>query len=300
MRVYSYIRLTGSDNDARFYQDQVAAFASENKLGKVQFVVEQTSLVKDWEKTQLGILANEASKDDLVIVPTLMMLSRSLIQVCEIMRFLHRKEVWIAAIDQKLTITGEKSEFNSGIITCLGFVSEYERKLVSIRMKETLDRQKSLGMKVGRPVGSGKSALDPHREEILKARNDGVSGVMIARMYKTTPQNISKWLKKQDAKQAIECQMYCVSDDETGNAAPRQENLGSAEDMVSALVGFACETAGRNYTDRDVMLISNSDQGSYIFISDSELRTGFILSWPMESDALVMRQMHALGITSLE
>lgn len=303
MKVYSYIRLTSSDNDARTYQNQVNDFALANRLGRVQFVVEQTTLVKDWEKTQIGILVSEAKKDDLVIVPSLVMFSRSLIQVCDVLQHFHSKGVWVASVEQKLTITGETNDFNGGMMQCLTMVSDFERKLVSMRMKETLDRQRSLGMKVGRPVGSGRSALDAFSKEIIEAKKNGESNIVLSRIYHTTPQNMSKWLKKnmpKDKSSEFECKLYVVGEDDDEPADVRTESFATAGAMVRALVNFACEKANRSYTDYDVMLISDHQQGSYIFISDSELHKGFILSWAASDDLPVISQMHDLRINVLE
>lgn len=48
----------------------------------------------------------------------------------------------------------------------LAMAAEIERELISQRTKEALAAKKQLGMKLGRPVGSGRSRLDAHRADI--------------------------------------------------------------------------------------------------------------------------------------
>lgn len=272
--VYSYIRLT-TGIDERACRKRVMGFVMDNKLGKVEFVTEPPTVVKEWGRTELGRLADMAKEGDLVVVPDLMMFSKSLIQLCAILEALHRKGVWISALEQKFTMTGDKSEFNQGIVTALQLVSGFERALISSRMKQALALQRSRGARLGRPVGSGKSLLDPYKDEILAARARGVAGVALAEKYGTTPQNFSKWLKKNTvSNRAVACQIYCVGD--SGEAAqPDMAECRGASDMITALVDYARKKGLKNYLKSDVML-----GDSYIFIADSEQKQGFILSWP--------------------
>lgn len=298
--VYCYIRLTGADNDARGYQKQVTRFGMENRLGKINFVVEQTTLVKDWERTQLGILISEARKGDLLIVPDLLMFSKSLIQLGEIVSQIHSKEVWLAALAQDLTFSGEQNDYNEGMLKAFLTVSDLERSLISQRMKLALEKRRSEGGKLGRPSGSGRSLLDDFKDEILQAKDAGVKNVVLAKKYKTTPQNISKWLKKNAAPKVeagIKCQLYCVGA-EGVDLEPVFEYLADAGAMIRALVDFSRSRGNRGYTDRDVMLNAGDEEGAFLFISDSEQKQGFILSWPVNYPEILVQLKNA-GITAL-
>ena len=78
--------------------------------------------------------------------------------------------------------------------------SEIERDLISQRTKEALAAKKQMGMKLGRPRGTGKSKLDKHRTEIEALLANGSTQKSIAERYHTSEVNLSRWLKKRGIK----------------------------------------------------------------------------------------------------
>lgn len=79
-------------------------------------------------------------------------------------------------------------------------VSEIERDFIGSRTKEALAAKKRAGVKLGRPKGSGKSKLDPYREEIEGMLAIGVTQKRIAEKYGATEANLSRWLFKHQIK----------------------------------------------------------------------------------------------------
>jgi DNA invertase Pin-like site-specific DNA recombinase len=73
---------------------------------------------------------------------------------------------------------------------------EIDRDLSSKRTKEALRAKKASGASLGRPKGPGKSKLDPFRAEIKTLLKNGSTKAFIANRYKTTPANLSNWMKK--------------------------------------------------------------------------------------------------------
>lgn len=57
-------------------------------------------------------------------------------------------------------------------------------------------------MKLGRPVGSGKSKLDAYRPEIQALLQNGSMQKFIAVRYGTTEANLSRWIKRHSLIQA--------------------------------------------------------------------------------------------------
>ena len=74
--------------------------------------------------------------------------------------------------------------------------AEIERELISQRTKEALRVKKAAGIKLGRPVGSGKSKLDPFKLEIEALLANGSTQKFIANRYQTTEANLFHWMKK--------------------------------------------------------------------------------------------------------
>ncbi len=74
--------------------------------------------------------------------------------------------------------------------------AEIERDLISQRTKEALQFKKQMGIKLGRPKGTGKSKLDAFRPEIEGLLANGSTQKFVAKRYKTTEANLHNWLKK--------------------------------------------------------------------------------------------------------
>ena len=82
------------------------------------------------------------------------------------------------------------------IAMAFSMAAEIERDLISQRTKEALRFKKAQGMKLGRPIGPGKSKLDPYRPEIESLLANGSTQKFIARRYHTTEANLHNWLNE--------------------------------------------------------------------------------------------------------
>jgi DNA invertase Pin-like site-specific DNA recombinase len=75
-------------------------------------------------------------------------------------------------------------------------VAEIERDLISKRTKEALQTKKANGVKLGRPIGAGKSKLDKYKVEIEALLNNGSTKKFIAKRYNSSESNLFNWLQK--------------------------------------------------------------------------------------------------------
>ena len=82
------------------------------------------------------------------------------------------------------------------VAMAFSMAAEIERDLISKRTKEALMAKKAVGVKLGRPKGSGKSKLDKYRPEIEALLANGSSQKFIANRYGTTEVNLHHWMKK--------------------------------------------------------------------------------------------------------
>ena len=194
MRVIGYLRVSTQDQDLEKNKADILFYANQHRLGHVEWVEEKVSGAKTWRKREIAKAVESMSAGDWLIVPEISRLGRSTLDVLDILAELRRKEVNVYAIKGawKLNSTIESKIF----MTFMALFSEIERDFISARTKEGLRARKAAGVKLGRPLGTGKSKLDPFRAEIEALLKTGSSQVFIARRYGVTRATLYKWLKK--------------------------------------------------------------------------------------------------------
>lgn len=195
MTTFSYLRVSTIDQDTEKNKRDVLMFANNNKLGNVDFTEEKITGKIHFRERELGKLLAIMQKGDVLIVPELSRLARSVSQILEIITLCKQKEI---------TLYSLKEGFNSGdngitsVITSTVFalVAQIERDLISLRTKEALHSKRASGIKLGRPKGKkGKSKLDAYRATIIELTNLKVPKTQIAKRCNTTVPNLYNYLK---------------------------------------------------------------------------------------------------------
>ncbi len=193
-KTYGYLRVSTINQDTEKFKADILQFSNQHDFGKVQFIEETTSGVKNWRERKLGELIDTMQSEDRLIVPEMSRLGRSMLEVLEILKVAKEKDLSVYAIKGGWTLNGT---IESKIMaTMLALISEIERDFIVSRTKEALAAKKAQGIKLGRPVGPGKSKLDKYRPEIEAMLKNGSTKTYIAKRYKTTPANLHNWLRK--------------------------------------------------------------------------------------------------------
>ena len=194
MATYSYLRVSTIDQNTEKNKLEVLKFANEKKLGNVEFVEEQISGKANFKNRLLGTLLEKMKKGDVLIVPELSRIARSITQIFEVIDITKQKGIELYSLKEGFTNT-DKSITSTVTTTVFALVAQIERDLISLRTKEALQAKKAEGVKLGRPRGKGKSKLDEHKEEIIKLVDLQVPKTIIARQYDTTVSNLHRFLK---------------------------------------------------------------------------------------------------------
>ena len=160
----------------------VLKFANERKLGNVEFVEEQISVKSNFKNQQLGALLEKMQKDDILIVPELSRIARSITQIFEVIDITKQKGITLYSIKENFS-NNDKSITSTVTTTIFALVAQIERDLISLETIEALHAKKTNVAKLGRPNGRGKSKLDKHQEEIVKLVKLKVPKTIIARQY---------------------------------------------------------------------------------------------------------------------
>ena len=195
-RVFGYLRVSTIDQDTQKFKSEILSFAnSKGFLGRVEFVEEKISGLKSWKKRKLNDLVQSMAGNDILIVPELSRLGRSLVEVLEVLNELTKKEVMVYSVKENFQLNG--SDLQSKVMrTMLGLFAEIERDLISARTKEGLQSARLKGRQLGRPKGPGKSKLDEHKIEIEALLRNGSRKIFIAQRFGVTPATLTNWLKR--------------------------------------------------------------------------------------------------------
>ena len=105
MTTYSYLRVSTIDQNTEKNKLEVLRFANEKKLGNVEFVEEQISGKSNFKNRQLGTLLEKMEKGDILIVPELSRIARSITQIFEVIDITKQKGIELYSIKEGFTNT---------------------------------------------------------------------------------------------------------------------------------------------------------------------------------------------------
>ena len=194
MTTYSYLRVSTLEQNTEKNKLDVLKFANQRKLGNVEFVEEQISGKSNFKNRQLGTLLEQIKTGDVLIVPELSRIARSITQIFEVIDITKQKGITLYSIKEDFS-NNDKSITSTVTTTIFALVAQIERDLISLRTIEALHAKKANGAKLGRPNGRGKSKLNKHQEEIVKLVDLKVPKTIIARQYNTSVANLHRFLK---------------------------------------------------------------------------------------------------------
>ena len=194
MATIGFIRVSTLDQDTEKNKLDILQFANVHKLGNVEFIEEKVSGTKDYKKRKLGTLLDNMSSGDVLIVPELSRIARSIVQILEVIQVTQDKGITLYSLKENFCNT-DTSIASTVTKTIFALVAQIERELISLRTREALHARKASGIKLGRPSGKGKSRLDEHTDDILRLVALGVPKTMIAKQYRTTTGNLYNFLR---------------------------------------------------------------------------------------------------------
>ena len=195
MSTYAFIRVSTLEQDTEKNKIDILQFANRLKLGNVEFTEEQCSGSINYKERKLGALLESMQAGDVLIVPELSRIARSITQILEVIKVTKDKGITLYSLKENFC-NNEDSISATVTSTIFALVAQIERELISMRTKEALHARKLAGVKLGRPKGKGKSKLDKHKEDILKLLSLKVPKTMIARQFDTSVGNLNNFLNR--------------------------------------------------------------------------------------------------------
>jgi len=195
MATKGFIRVSTLDQDTEKNKIDILQFANSKKLGNVEFVEEHISGKIDYKKRKLGALIESMKSGDVLIVPELSRIARSITQILEVIKVTKDKGITLYSLKENFN-NSEDSITATVTSTIFALVAQIERELISLRTREALHARKVAGVKLGRPQGKGKSKLDEHREDIIRLIGLKVPKTIIAKQYGCSVGNLYNFINK--------------------------------------------------------------------------------------------------------
>lgn len=195
--VYGYLRVSTIDQDNEKFKTEILKYANDKNLGQVKFTEEKISGKKTYTERELGKLIEQAGKGDLIIVPELSRLSRSIPEIYKIISHITGKGIRLHILKQNLFFEADKQDLTSKVVlNTFAMLAELEADLISMRTKEALKAKKAQGVKLGRKPGTGLK-LAGKEKEILEYLKLGMRISQIARVMKCDRLTLAAFIKSQ-------------------------------------------------------------------------------------------------------
>lgn len=195
MTTYAFIRVSTLEQDTSKNRIDILEFANRHKLGNVEFTEEQCSGRINYKERKLGVLLDSMVSGDVLIVPELSRIARSITQILEVIKVTKDKGIMLYSLKENFC-NSEDSISATVTSTIFALVAQIERELISMRTREALQARKIAGIKLGRPRGKGKSKLDLHKEDILKLLSLKVPKTIIAKQYGCSLGNLYNFINR--------------------------------------------------------------------------------------------------------
>ena len=102
MAVYGYLRVSTLDQDNDKFKLDLLDYANRNDMGQVEFVEEKVTGKNHWKQRKLGDLLLSMADGDILLVPELSRLARSISQIYEIIEYAQSKKISIHVLKQNM------------------------------------------------------------------------------------------------------------------------------------------------------------------------------------------------------
>ncbi len=180
--IYGYLRVSTDKQCVANQKKEILDFSQRKNIDIDKWVNETVSGKVSRNYRKLGLLLKRMKKGDMIIVTEISRLSRTLVEVMEIMSFCLKKGI-------KLYSVKEGYEFDDSInsqVLCFAFglAADIERRMISMRTKEALAARKAAGVVLGRRPGTCPKMAECHdnKDLILSLLSKGYTKAQISKM----------------------------------------------------------------------------------------------------------------------
>lgn len=204
--IYGYCRCSTDRQTLENQHYEIEKYAKENKVCIQYWIQETISSRKPLKDRKLGNLLKELKDGDILIATELSRLGRSMLEVMGILQECLEKNCCVWTIKENYKLGGDIT--SKVLAFAFGLSAEIERKLISDRTKMSMEKLRSEGRRLGRPIGSKakKTKLSNKKQRIFELLAQGVSKSQIAKelqVDKTTLYRFMIRIKAENANKTI-------------------------------------------------------------------------------------------------
>lgn len=194
-RYFAYLRVSTDAQDTANQKLGLLEYANARGFAPLEIIEDTASGKVSWRKRGLGKMLSQTQPGDVILAAEISRVGRSTLQVLEFIEEAAAKNVQVHITKDKLVL--DDSIQSTIYATVFGMAAQIERKLISMRTREALQRKIREGHKLGRPKGSqGALKLDGKELEIAGYLSLGLSETRIARRVGTTPKTLARFIKR--------------------------------------------------------------------------------------------------------
>ncbi|MCR5261486.1 MAG: recombinase family protein, partial [Candidatus Gastranaerophilales bacterium] len=135
MTTHAFIRVSTLEQDTEKNKIDILQFANRMKHGNVEFTEEHCSGTKNYKERKLGTLLDSMQSGDVLIVPELSRIARSITQILEVIKITKDKGIVLYSLKENFC-NNEDSITNTVTSTIFALVTQIERELISLRTRE--------------------------------------------------------------------------------------------------------------------------------------------------------------------
>ena len=132
-------------------------------------------------RPELDRMINELQVGDVVIIPAIDRLSRSLLDLLDIVEVIKEKGAMLKSVNEPWLDTTSSNPMSSFLLTIMGAFSQLERDMIAERIKRGCEVARKNGVKFGRPLKNGANvehAISLYRNREMSTRQiEKVTGV---------------------------------------------------------------------------------------------------------------------------
>jgi len=195
--VIAYLRVSTEKQFLENQKEEILRFTEKKNITVDKWCTETVSGKVATQNRKISHVFKKMKRGDILIVTEISRLSRTLLEIMNILNLCIQKEVILYSTKEGYIF---QDDINSKVLGfAFGLVAEIERNLISIRTKEALARRKKEGMTLDRQKGfMPKTALlREHRLYIEKQLKKGASSRIIARQMGVSSSTVQRFINNE-------------------------------------------------------------------------------------------------------